>query len=162
MRIRPATPADIPAMMALEKHAATAAHWSVEQYEAAFSSEAPSRVVLILEEEASMHGFYHRQGVGQRMGDREHRGCRAGDDAVDSARVCSENFSTWLEAEVRRPFSLRSASRTSRPEAVREVGVCRERPTQALLSRAGRGCHGLSAGLFLILHQEFVQLVGNY
>jgi ribosomal-protein-alanine N-acetyltransferase len=52
MRIRRATPADIPAMMALERHAATAAHWSAEQYETVFSGEAPSRVVLIIEEEA--------------------------------------------------------------------------------------------------------------
>jgi [ribosomal protein S18]-alanine N-acetyltransferase len=57
MRIRRAIPADIPAMMALEKHAATAAHWSAEQYETAFSGEAPSRVVLIIEEEAGVQGF---------------------------------------------------------------------------------------------------------
>lgn len=44
-------------MRALEEHAATAAHWSTEQYETAFSSEAPSRVVLVLEEEASVQGF---------------------------------------------------------------------------------------------------------
>jgi ribosomal-protein-alanine acetyltransferase len=43
-------------MMALEKHAATAAHWSMEQYEAAFSGEA-SRVVLVVEEEAAVQGF---------------------------------------------------------------------------------------------------------
>ncbi len=57
MRIRHATPADIPAMMALEKHAATAAHWTTEQYEAVFFSQAPSRVVLILEEESELKAF---------------------------------------------------------------------------------------------------------
>jgi [ribosomal protein S18]-alanine N-acetyltransferase len=57
MRIRPASPADIPAMMVLEKHAATAAHWSVEQHESAFSSGAPSRVVLILEEDGGVQAF---------------------------------------------------------------------------------------------------------
>jgi ribosomal-protein-alanine N-acetyltransferase len=57
MRIRRATLADIPALTALEKHAATAAHWSLQQYEAAFSAEAPSRVVLILEEEAGVQAF---------------------------------------------------------------------------------------------------------
>jgi ribosomal-protein-alanine acetyltransferase len=57
MLIRRATAADIPAMMALEKRAATAAHWSAEQYRTAFSSAAPSRVVLIVEEEAGVQGF---------------------------------------------------------------------------------------------------------
>jgi ribosomal-protein-alanine N-acetyltransferase len=57
MLIRRATAADIPAMMALEKRAATAAHWSAEQYRTAFSSEAPARVVLIVEEETGMQGF---------------------------------------------------------------------------------------------------------
>jgi [ribosomal protein S18]-alanine N-acetyltransferase len=57
MRIRRATPADVPAMMALERHAATAAHWSREQYETVFSGETPARVVLILEEEAGVQGF---------------------------------------------------------------------------------------------------------
>jgi ribosomal-protein-alanine N-acetyltransferase len=57
MRIRLANTADIPTLMALERHAATAAHWSKEQYEAAFSSAVPSRVVLVLEEEAAVLGF---------------------------------------------------------------------------------------------------------
>jgi len=52
MRIRLATAADIPVIMALEKHAAAAAHWSAGQYENALSGEAPSRVVLIVEGEA--------------------------------------------------------------------------------------------------------------
>jgi [ribosomal protein S18]-alanine N-acetyltransferase len=57
MLVRRATAADIPAMIELERHAATAAHWSREQYEAVFSGEAPSRVVLIIEEEAGVQGF---------------------------------------------------------------------------------------------------------
>jgi ribosomal-protein-alanine N-acetyltransferase len=57
MLIRRATEADIPAMMALERGAVTAAHWSAEQYRTAFSSQAPSRVVLIIEEESGMNGF---------------------------------------------------------------------------------------------------------
>ena len=56
MRIRRATAADIPGLMAIEKHAATAAHWSMKQYEAVFSSK-PPRVVLILEEESAVQGF---------------------------------------------------------------------------------------------------------
>ena len=61
MRIRRAIPMDIPALLALEKQAATAAHWSQEQYEAAFSSEGPARVVLVIEdsgpEDARVQGF---------------------------------------------------------------------------------------------------------
>jgi [ribosomal protein S18]-alanine N-acetyltransferase len=62
--IRPATAADIPAMMALEKHAATAAHWSATQYEAAFSSEGPFRVVLIIEEGIGIEGFIAGRELG--------------------------------------------------------------------------------------------------
>ncbi len=55
--IRPASPADIPAMIALEKHAATAAHWSAEQYQAMFAGSGPHRVALIIEEGALIQGF---------------------------------------------------------------------------------------------------------
>ena len=37
--------------MALQKHAATAAHWSVEQYEALFRASSPARIALVVEEE---------------------------------------------------------------------------------------------------------------
>src|ERR1700723_264113 len=57
MRIRHATAADIPDLMALERDAATAAHWSMKQYETALSAEVPSRVVLIIEEETVVRGF---------------------------------------------------------------------------------------------------------
>jgi ribosomal-protein-alanine acetyltransferase len=67
-RIRPATAADIPTMMALERHAVTAAHWSAAQYEAAFSSEGPCRVVLIIAEvmaeEAGAQGFIAGRELG--------------------------------------------------------------------------------------------------
>ena len=38
LRIRPATPADIAAMIALEKLSATAAHWSIAQYKEIFET----------------------------------------------------------------------------------------------------------------------------
>lgn len=57
MPIRRATATDIPDLMALEKQAATAAHWSAQQYEAAFSREPPLRLVLILEQETGAQGF---------------------------------------------------------------------------------------------------------
>jgi [ribosomal protein S18]-alanine N-acetyltransferase len=64
MRVRAAIPADIPAMMALERDAATAAHWSREQHEAVFSAESASRVVLILEEETDVQGFVAGRALG--------------------------------------------------------------------------------------------------
>ncbi|MGC1435574.1 MAG: ribosomal protein S18-alanine N-acetyltransferase [Terriglobales bacterium] len=63
MRIRLATPADIPTMMTLERRAASAAHWSAEQYQAVFSGE--SRVALVLEEEADVQGFIAGRAVGE-------------------------------------------------------------------------------------------------
>ena len=50
-------------MMMLEKHAATAAHWSEEQYRTALSSEVPSRVGLIVEDEAGVQGFIVGRGL---------------------------------------------------------------------------------------------------
>jgi ribosomal-protein-alanine N-acetyltransferase len=83
LRVRPATSADIPAMMALEKHAVTAAHWSREQYEQVFAASAQSgdsaggtpagqpagrrrygslaeqlpRLALVIEAESAVQGF---------------------------------------------------------------------------------------------------------
>ncbi len=48
-------------MMALERHAVTAAHWSREQYETAFESDV--REVLVLEEGSAVQGFL----VGRRV-----------------------------------------------------------------------------------------------
>lgn len=57
LSIRRAALLDLPAMMELEKHTATAAHWSREQYEALFHASDVGRVALILEEESVLHGF---------------------------------------------------------------------------------------------------------
>lgn len=59
--IRPAVAADVPAMLALERQAATAAHWSQEQYEKAVQSE--GREVLVLEAGAAIEGLL----VGRRL-----------------------------------------------------------------------------------------------
>jgi [ribosomal protein S18]-alanine N-acetyltransferase len=55
--IRPATAADLPAMMVLEKTAATAAHWSAQQYQALFPSSESNRVALVLNEENDLKAF---------------------------------------------------------------------------------------------------------
>ena len=57
MLIRPATPADIPAMMRLVNHSATAAHWSREQYDRVFGGDAPRRLALVIEESNIIQGF---------------------------------------------------------------------------------------------------------
>lgn len=63
MQTRPAAPADIPALMALERHAVTASHWSVRQYEALFSETDPKHVALVIEEECSIQGFLVARAV---------------------------------------------------------------------------------------------------
>jgi [ribosomal protein S18]-alanine N-acetyltransferase len=69
MRIRRAIPTDIPALIGLEKQAASAAHWSPEQYEAVFSSEGPSRVAFVIEdsrvEDARAQGFIVGRAVSE-------------------------------------------------------------------------------------------------
>ena len=55
MVIRAATAADLPAIMVLERHAITAAHWTQKQYEGMLDS--PEREVLVLEEGSEVQGF---------------------------------------------------------------------------------------------------------
>ena len=56
-RVRPATIADIPMLMAIEREAPTAAHWQESQYRAALAPGAvPERATLVIEEEAVL-GF---------------------------------------------------------------------------------------------------------
>jgi [ribosomal protein S18]-alanine N-acetyltransferase len=57
MKARPATPADIPAMMRLVNHSATAAHWSREQYDRVFGGDSPRRMALVIEEALGLQGF---------------------------------------------------------------------------------------------------------
>ena len=57
LSIRAATSADLPGMMALEKRAATAAHWSAQQYEALFGGQGPERMALIIEDEFGLEGL---------------------------------------------------------------------------------------------------------
>lgn len=57
MHIRPATPTDIPAMLRLVNHSATAARWSREQFEHVFGEDPPRRVALVIEEAVGVQGF---------------------------------------------------------------------------------------------------------
>lgn len=78
LKVRPATAADIFAMLDLERQCLTAAHWSQQQYEHLFRSGAdgPHRLVLAIDEPAgaspndpksadsSLHGFLIARQIG--------------------------------------------------------------------------------------------------
>jgi len=55
LRIRSATPNDAPSILVLDRTAASAAHWSPEQYREILSSA--SRVVLVAEGDGRVQGF---------------------------------------------------------------------------------------------------------
>lgn len=57
MRVRPATAADILAMLALERRAATAAHWKEADYDRIFSAPGKLARVALVVEEAEIAGF---------------------------------------------------------------------------------------------------------
>jgi ribosomal-protein-alanine N-acetyltransferase len=61
--IRPAVSADLFSLMTLEKHAATAAHWPADRYEALFHDANSNRIALVIEEE-QMQGFVIASAVG--------------------------------------------------------------------------------------------------
>ena len=57
MPIRPATAADIPAILALERAAETAAHWTATEYERIFTPGQTPRLALVVEEGREVLGF---------------------------------------------------------------------------------------------------------
>ena len=61
--IRSATLDDLSSLMAVEKDAATAAHWSLEQYQSACSETGPKRILLVVEEDATIQGFLVARAV---------------------------------------------------------------------------------------------------
>jgi [ribosomal protein S18]-alanine N-acetyltransferase len=61
--IRPATPADIPDMMRLTDHSATAAHWSREQYDQIFDPSSPNRLGMVVRDSQGLQGFLIAQGI---------------------------------------------------------------------------------------------------
>jgi [ribosomal protein S18]-alanine N-acetyltransferase len=56
VNIRPATLADIPSMLQLDRQSSTAAHWTDEQYREAFQGEA-DRLLLVAESSLDILGF---------------------------------------------------------------------------------------------------------
>src|SRR5215831_14693670 len=60
IRVRHAQPADLPRMMAIARHAVTAAQWNAAQYQEIFSSR---RVTLVVEENGEVAGFVVSRAV---------------------------------------------------------------------------------------------------
>jgi ribosomal-protein-alanine acetyltransferase len=63
MRIRRATTADIPILKTLEEDAATASHWSEDQYRTILGNASPTRMALVIEDQQSTYGFLIARGV---------------------------------------------------------------------------------------------------
>jgi [ribosomal protein S18]-alanine N-acetyltransferase len=55
--IRPATAADISAIMALANLSSSAAQWPAEQYQQILGGSFPRRVMLVREEQSTVHAF---------------------------------------------------------------------------------------------------------
>jgi [ribosomal protein S18]-alanine N-acetyltransferase len=61
--IRSATLDDLSSLMAVERDAPTAAHWSLEQYQSACSESGPQRILLVIEEDSTIRGFLVARAV---------------------------------------------------------------------------------------------------
>ena len=151
-------------MMALEKRAATAAHWSAQQYEALFGGQGPERMALIIEDEFGLEGL-----VIARVVDREWEieniavagparrrglGTRLLGELLDLARGRGAD-AVFLE--------VRESNHAAR--ALYEKWAFLEEPAPRglprVLQRSGRRCHSLSPWLYLalILHQRWCRIV---
>jgi ribosomal-protein-alanine N-acetyltransferase len=60
VQVRPATPADLPVLQALERAAPTAAHWNEADYQQLFAAE---RVTIVIEED-HVQGFIVARNLG--------------------------------------------------------------------------------------------------
>ena len=66
IRVRPAAPADLPRLVEIASHSATAAQWNQAEYHKLFAPEQPqSRTALIVEQNETVAGFI----VGRQAGD---------------------------------------------------------------------------------------------
>jgi ribosomal-protein-alanine N-acetyltransferase len=65
-RVRPATGPDLPRLMEIAKHSATAAQWSQVEYAKLFAQETEqNRTALVIEDGAEVAGFIVAREVGQ-------------------------------------------------------------------------------------------------
>jgi len=64
LTFRTGTPADIPAIVALERQSEAAAHWNDQNYASLFTADGPRRLVLITESEGAAVAFVVARVVG--------------------------------------------------------------------------------------------------
>jgi [ribosomal protein S18]-alanine N-acetyltransferase len=57
VKIRPANPDDLSAILALEQDMPSAAHWLEEQYREIFQPSGPRRMMLVLDDGTALKGF---------------------------------------------------------------------------------------------------------
>jgi len=68
LSVRPATSADIPAMLDLERQCSTAAHWSEQQYKEIFqTNESGARRLVLVVEENAEEGSFKRGPVSSQL-----------------------------------------------------------------------------------------------
>lgn len=146
--VRPATPADMPAMMALEKYAVTASHWSDEQYRQLFSENGPRRAALVIEEVAAIQGFLVARTVGPEweieniavagMARRRGLGSRLLGELLDLARERGAE-SVFLEVRESNRAARALYEKWGFVEAGRRTGYYREPGEDAVVYRLSLG-----------------------
>jgi ribosomal-protein-alanine acetyltransferase len=143
VKIRTATPDDIPFLLQLERDSTTAAHWRPEQYSDLFRDGAGARrLVLLAEREGALHGFLvaqhidsewelenivvssaeRRKGIGGRL-------MRALMDAANE----SASDSVFLEVRESNHPARRFYERTGFQQAGVRKGYYRDPPEDAVL-----------------------------
>lgn len=110
VHIRPAMPVDITSIMRIEQRAETAAHWTLQQYEELFASEASQCIALISADSTGeqVHGFVIARSLGSDWEieniavNVEDRRCGIGSDLVRQLlRRLEEAGATGVLLEVR-------------------------------------------------------------
>ena len=145
MQIRPATLADIPSILQLERQSATAGHWTEEQYRQAFQRGGAARLVLVGAEDCrNFPGrLPHRSTCPPRMGAGKHRRSShrppKGPREAPSQRTANRRQKNKQHRRVSRSPRIQRP----RPNSLRKNGFRAVRPPQVLLHKSLRRRHPL-------------------
>ena len=145
MKIRTATPDDIPFLLQLERESATAAHWTLEQYTNLFRDGACARrLVLLAEREDVLLGFLVAQHIASEWelenivvsstGRRKGIGALLLRALLDTARK-SASESVFLEVRQSNHPARRFYEKTGFQQAGVRKGYYRDPPEDAILYR---------------------------
>ena len=145
MKIRTATPDDIPFLLQLERDSTTAAHWTLEQYTNLFrDGAAVRRLVLLAETEDVPLGFLVAQHIDSEwelenivVSSTEHRkgiGARLLRALIDAA-THSASESVFLEVRESNLPARRCYEKTDFQQAGVRKGYYRDPPEDAILYR---------------------------